>query len=251
MSGPARSRADYYDDYAGPPPARSGRGARRPARRRAPSGPPSTRTIRAAITGAAIGAATFIVLALVIGFSFYGYFQMSGRILLGVRVGDVRLGNMSAEQAAAALESAWSADGQGLVLSDGQRTWNASPAELGLTLDAAATAQRALAVGRGQSMAQEIGILLDALLTGYSVPPVVALDQAAARAGLEAWAGTVSQPPRDATIRFEDGQVVAVPGVPGRSLDIEATLAALAADPSQAMRGGSLPLIMVPVAPHL
>ncbi len=237
--------------------------ARRSARRGAP--PPharrvsrqrnafrlDARAIRAALTGSLIGAVGFVVLFGVTLLSLYLYFQASGHILLGVRVGDVRLGNQSIEQASLTLEDAWRADRNGLVLTDGSRRWNASPAEFGLTLDAQATARRAQAVGRGSGMGHELAILISAFLTGQPVAPAVSLDAEVARAGLEAWVETVNQPPRDATIRFEGERVVAVPSEPGSALDVDATLGALSADPERLMRNGSLPLVMTPVEPQI
>src|SRR5690606_18662759 len=45
------------------------------------------RRLRAMLTGGAIGAGGFVLLALAMVFSFYLYFQLSGRILAGVRAG--------------------------------------------------------------------------------------------------------------------------------------------------------------------
>lgn len=202
-------------------------------------------------TGSALGAAAFAVLGVVALLSFYTYFQLADRVLVGVHSGGVRLGNRTLEQATEAVAAAWQADSQSLTLADGRRRWRTSPAEFGLAVDAQATAQRALDVGHADGLFAELGILFDAVLTGYPVAPVVTLDTAQARAALEEWAATVDEAPQDATIRLEAGSVEAVPGVPGRALDVEATLGALAADPGRLLQDGTLPLIMSPVEPRI
>jgi nucleoid-associated protein YgaU len=202
-------------------------------------------------TGGTIGAVLFAVLAGVTLLSFYSYFQLSDRILVGVRAGDVRLGNLTAEEAAARLAAAWAADEQQVTLVDGERTWEVSPESLGLSLDASATAQRAVAVGHGQGFGSELAALAQGLLGGYPVDPVVALDAQAARAALEAQAEAVRIPPQDASIRFEGGEVIPIAGQPGRALDVETTLGTLTTSPSLAIRTGELPLATVPIAPRI
>src|SRR5258707_1030762 len=59
----------------------------------------------------------------------------SGRILPGVSVGDVSLGGLTADAASAQLQSAWSQ----IKVRDGDRIWIVTPAQLGLSLDTAAT----------------------------------------------------------------------------------------------------------------
>lgn len=221
---------------------------RRQPRRRTPD---VGGTLRDMLIGAAIGAATFTVLAAATLLSFYLYFQLSGRILLGVSAGGVRLGNATAEEAAERLDAAWGSQQGSLTLTDGARSWPMAASELGLTLDASATAQRALAVGRGADFITEIATLTDALLTGYEVEPAVALDEDAARAALEDRSADFATAPQNASIRFEDGQAIAVPGVAGRALDVEATVETLAVNPGVIVRDGELPLTTAPVEPRI
>lgn len=203
------------------------------------------------LVGASIGAATFTVLAVAMLLSFYLYFQLSGRILLGVSAGGVRLGNSTREEAAAELDTAWSTDQATLALASDEREWTISAAELGLTLDAESTAERALAIGRGEGFVTEIATLTDALLTGYEVEPAVALDEEAARTALEARSADFATQPQNASIRFEDGQAIAVPGVAGKALDVEATVETLAVNPGVIVRDGVLPLTTMPVEPRI
>ena len=172
-------------------------------------------SLRAMLTGFVIGATAFVLLAGVTVLSFYLYFQLSGRILLGVRAGDVPLGNRTTEEAASRLIAAWLENRQQLALVEGERRWQVSPEDFGLVLDADATAERAAEVGRGGTILEEMRVTADAALTGYRIAPVVTLDEAIARQALTALAAEVNEPPVDASLRFENGKPVAVPGVPG------------------------------------
>ena len=222
---------------------------RRDGRREGPPRP-DRYAVRAAGLGMATGLAVVSLLLVMVSVGAYAYFQVFDLILPGVYVGDVPLGGMTAEQAAAELNRVWNTE-RGLLLSDGERTWYAPPSDFGLALDAAATAQRALDVGHGQGVVSEVLQMADGLLNGHAVAPVVTLDEETARAGLERWAEAVNLPPQDATVRLEDGEVVAVPGRPGLTLDVEQTLAVLTADPGLALADGYLPLVLIPVAPRI
>lgn len=203
------------------------------------------------LTGSAIGAGAFVLLALAMVFSFYLYFQLSGRILAGVRAGDIALGNLTTEEAASRLIAAWVENRQQVTLTEGEREWQFSPEDMGLTLDADATAERALAIGRSESIPEEMRTTADAVLTGYRIAPVVMLDEDIARQTLAAHGEAVAEAPVNASLRFENGRPVAVPGAPGRALDVEATLALLATDPGTILRDGELPLVMTAVAPRI
>lgn len=203
---------------------------------------------RAMITGGLVGVTAFVALNVVVVLLVYGYFQAFDLVLPGVHVGDVRLGGLSVERATLALHDAWT-DGQGITITDGQRTWQAPPAEFGLALDPAATAQRAFEIGHGRGVFAEIGTLIGSMLHGRTVSPVARIDAETARAGLGDWADEFYIAPQDATIRINEGQVLVMPGVPGYELDIERTLAVLVADPGGAMQEGAMPLVMTQVPP--
>jgi len=145
-----------------------------------------------------------------------------GRIYPNVTAMGVDLGALTPDEAAARLTDAFSADDTGpLLLTDGQRTWAVPWSEAGLWLDADATAQRAFDVGRAD---RELTTLWRMQQSHYEVDPVFAVEPAAVRDVLERLTPEVALPPTDATLRLEGDQLVAVPGQPGRALDVEATL---------------------------
>ena len=73
------------------------------------------------------------------------YVYSRGRILPGVTALGLPLGGQTPAEAAAALSARW--DEQSVTLSDGAQNWVLRPGELGMSLDAAATAQAAAALG--------------------------------------------------------------------------------------------------------
>lgn len=190
---------------------------------------------RAAIALAGLVAAGVLLLA-ALGAGMYGYFTLFERVLPGVRAGGIPLGGLSVDAAAERLQERWQAGS--LAISDGQQSWAVSAAELGFTLDARATAERALQVGRGESGWPSPFALLQQPET---VAPLVTLDTVQARARLQNAAALMDAPAVEAAVRYENGRWVAVQGAPGRALAIEETITSWAADPSAALRSGILP----------
>ncbi len=109
-----------------------------------------------------------------------------GRALPGVRSGEVGLSGKSAEQIAAAVAEAYTYPQTGLLaLRDGASVWTAHPAELGVSIDGAAVAERALAVGRRGSLGLRLQEQIDAWLSGADVSAVIVFDQARGAAYLQ------------------------------------------------------------------
>lgn len=207
---------------------------------------------RAVAVGMIAGLSVFALLGVLIVVGAYVYFQALELVLPGVSVGQVSLGGMSRREAAAALDEAWNGSEQGLIISDGAQNWYAPAAEFGLALDPRITAQRAYDVGHGAPIVAEVKTFFETTLRGRNVAPVVSFDEAQARMGLEAWAPKLTLPAQDASIVIdEDGQVSAVPGEPGYTLNVEGTLQVLAADPGLAVMDGYLPLVLDPIAPRI
>lgn len=199
----------------------------------------------------AIAAGALILMAIVgialLAMVAYAYFTAFELVAPGVRVGGVEVGGLDAVQAAAALREQW-ASRLSVNLAAGSRTWPAAPATLGFTIDAEASARRAVQAGRG------LGGWLDPLaLLGSAareVAPAVTLDEAAARKQLSA-AQRIDIAPVEAGVRFQDGHWAAAPGKNGQSVDIEATLALWRTDPGRLLALGLLPLKMTAVAPRV
>jgi len=175
------------------------------------------------------------------------FVQSSDMILPGVTVGETRLSGLTLAQAEEELNRQWNLQ-RHIMVSDGQNSWVALPAELGLQMDTTATAQNAYQVGRGMDgLGELIGIMLG---KGASVMPQVSFDQGPARATLQSLAQAADVPAYDATLQYQDGVWQALPGVPGHALDIEQALAGLNANAAMVLTSRYMPVPVVEVAPR-
>jgi hypothetical protein len=204
--------------------------------------------------GSAVLLIWLLALPLVVIVGYFGYFQLSSRILPRVQVGDTKLGGKQIYDAAVHLNKSWNMERNivvGAVVAGEIQTWELSPQELGLSVDPIITAQHAMDVGHGQDLLAEFDQFIKSLFRGWQVDPVVIYDPEAAQAGLEALAPQASLPPRNATFYLDGDILVAVPSEPGTTIDIEKTTALLFADPAGVLTDGYLLLEMKTVQPDI
>jgi len=150
------------------------------------------------------------------------------RIYPGVWVWGLDVGGMRLEEAAAVLEDGLGLEAPLVTLLGPDRSWGVRPADLGLRLDPWATLSPAYCLGREHSWAGNLLTHVRLLVFSVNLPPIVVYDERVARLYLEALAGRVNLSPTDASLSL-DGVTPAVnPAQPGRYLDVEATLVALA-----------------------
>lgn len=212
---------------------------RRPVPGRLPSRPPVKRSRRDALLYLAIGLVALVVMscaAVTLGIGLV----YTGGILPGVSAGGIALGGLSQPEAATALQTRW----QMITLRDGERAWSVNPADLGIALDARATAKAAYEQGRAQ-----LATALQGILGRVDVPPVVTVDLVAAETGLRELAPQLNQPAVNAGVRLENGQMQPTAAVRGRALDVASTLAQLQRGAGAALADGVLDLVMQPVPP--
>lgn len=137
---------------------------------------------------------------------------LGGKIFPNVWAANVNLGGMTVEQAEAALASAWVEDYRISLSVDGQPHSVIGPMEIGLMIDARATAEAAKAAG------------LAGLPFGHNVEPVVNFNYLVAEGFMLARAEEINTLPFDAGYDWVNGQVVGVPGRDGRELNVTGTL---------------------------
>ncbi len=186
--------------------------------------------------------------------SYFGYFQLFSRILPRIQLGDTRLGGMSTYDAAVHLNKAWNMEREivaGAVIAGEIQTWDLAPAALGLSLDPILTAQLAYDVGHGQNPLAELDQFLKSLFGGWQVEPVVIFDPQAALVGLENLSAQVTLPARDATFYLDAGQLTAVPGQAGITIDLERTIEVLSANPAAVLVDGYILLEMKTIPPAI
>ncbi len=163
---------------------------------------------------------------------------MAGRIFPNVWAIGVPLGDMTVENATAALNTAWNTTFT-IQLVDGDRHWTATPAELGLKLDAAKTVDAARAVG------------MSGIPMGYNVPPAASLDFNTAQNYLLNLTTSTDIAPVNAGYAWQGDQLVGVNGTNGRMLDIPRLMQKLMDDPVQIAVTGRIDLLMTVLEPEV
>ncbi len=196
------------------------------------------------------GLITICLLPFLISLGYYGYYQFSEKIVPGVKVGDLELGNVDIRNAAAELGAYYELK-RNITVSNGFQTWEAPPAQLGLSINTSATVDDAYSIGHYQGLNENVNQMLTSYLEGWQVPPVVSFDEEAARIGLETIASQAGKPAQDASISLQAGEWVTTPSEIGYAVNIEETLAALKSDPAKVMADGYFQVNIVPVAPQV
>ncbi|MRS03676.1 LysM peptidoglycan-binding domain-containing protein, partial [bacterium] len=173
------------------------------------------------------------------------YFNQTERILPGVQVGPVKLGNVRLRDAGAQIDAFWN-QAPHFVVSDGTNNWTVSPNQIGLWIDPGATAQQALSFGRDSGGLRELVLLF--LTREYDVQPVVQFNQRLARDVLTDLSENIGRLPQDAQLfQNAEGRWVTSQAVQGVGIDIEAAISAIAADPLKMLQEGYLLLNTIPV----
>lgn len=194
-----------------------------------PLATPASKAQRLAVgAGLSLVAAAAVVLAGGLAFVLGSRLVFSGRALPGVSAGGVDVGGMRRDEIELALSQALSYPQRGtLLLQDQGQFWTARPTELGVAIDAAGMAERALAVGRSGNLLERFTQQLNAWNEGQPVPALVVFDQAAGAAYLQRLATQIDRPQIEATLGVEGVQIEMRPGQIGRRLDIQGSLEAL------------------------
>lgn len=179
---------------------------------------------------AAVVAALFLIFVLT--------YTGQNRIFPNVWALGVNLGGKTVDESIALLQQAWSSEVRIQVV-DEERQWELTPTELGIRLDARATAESARNVGMS-------GIPL-----GYHIVPAVALDVLAAQTTLLNYTEISRIVPHNAGYRWEGDELVGIPGTDGRFLDVAITLENLQEDLEQVADRRRLDLVMMPMEPDI
>jgi vancomycin resistance protein YoaR len=152
--------------------------------------------------------------------------RLDDRFVPGVWVWDLSLGGMTYEEAQSKLTAALPLHEPNVVLlgPEGQR-WSFTPAELGISLDAAATLSPAYRVGHESDQAlASLSNRLDIMMEGERFSPVLSWNDDAAHQALETIAAEINRPAQDAVVRLEGAQVKLAPGGLGRRVEVSETL---------------------------
>ncbi len=180
----------------------------------------------------------------------YVYYQMSGRIAPGVRVGETHLGWMTVQEAAVELHKDWNM-GRQLVVSDGWQSWQLTAADLGLSVNAIQTARNAFAYARRQPIWVEFRQMVHSWLEGAQVAPVIDLDLEKTKTTLQALDSQARRPAQDAELKWDGDKLVVVPSQLGYAINISQTLQILEENPGIALVSGYLQVPLQPLIPQV
>lgn len=145
-------------------------------------------------------------------------------IASGTKVRGVEIGGMSRAEARQTLNRTLGPSAAApLALRIAERTEQAQPATLGLSLDTGATVDRA-----ARSGADPVSVIGRLFSSGDpDVEPEVRLDEKAARAALDGLGAKTRQEAREGSVSFDKGKAKAVAPVTGTDLDVEGSLGVL------------------------
>lgn len=153
------------------------------------------------------------------------YFENShqGRIFPGVVIWGIELDGMTPADARSRLTEAFPYPNQvAFTFRDpgtGQ-TWQATPAQLGMTFDVDGTVAQAYQIGRGASAWNNFSVQADTYLSKQYLSPVLVFDSNAAVSFLEAIAVEIYQPVADAGLIFAEDRLVTIPSQIGRQMNL-------------------------------
>ena len=150
------------------------------------------------------------------------------RIVPGVSVAELDIGGLTRAEAAEALAEGFR-DVEDVVYTfrDGERAWTATAGDLGLSFPTEELVERAFSIGRDRDSRRSLRQQADAWFNGANLQITLQYDPSAARAFLKRLAAEINVERRDASLRLDGIAVGIDPGVTGRRLNIEKTLAAL------------------------
>jgi lipoprotein-anchoring transpeptidase ErfK/SrfK len=216
---------------------------------------PSKRTNWKRLGIAAIAAALgLVMIPVLIVSAAYSYYFVTDLIMPGVQVGGIPLEGLTLQQASAVVDLVWNVEVriQAIDLSDISPYWEFAPSEIGLGVDANASAQLAHAHGRDAGLIQGMRQMIEGWLDGRTLQPYVTFDPDTALQAIETWADALHIPATDADLILQDGESVQVAAQEGRSLDVETTLELLAADPTSVLlKYRFVLMVMEPVEPAI
>lgn len=151
------------------------------------------------------------------------------RVHPGVRVNGVDIGGLSETEAAARLDAAFAerASVPITVTAAGGLAWTLDPAALGMNLDTARLARRAIGVGWEGSPARCLADRLTAWTAGVDLDIPPSFDPTRLDAALEPIATALAVPPTSAKASLRDLQTWTTPSASGGCLDREALTAQL------------------------
>lgn len=173
-----------------------------------------------------------------------------GDIERGVVIGDLKMDEVSWEEARPMLEASFESYLETpIVVRVGERTVELTPAELGISYDLDATYEKALAVGRG-GLFDAVAERIVAHSRGYEVSPVVRVDAEQFLRTIGPLAEDVMRPPVNAVFYVENDAIAVAESQTGVGVDPSDTLEELLAS-AEVMESRTIELKTTVVEPEV
>jgi lipoprotein-anchoring transpeptidase ErfK/SrfK len=152
----------------------------------------------------------------------------STRLLPGVTIEQVDVGEMTRAQAIAALEETRSERlDRPIEVQAGERTWTVTPAELGATADVEGLVDRALALNEDHAWPDRVFRRLADRSVEYRSGLQYRYNERRVRRFVRRVAGQVEVSPSDAAVEFEDGELVLRKPKVGRRMAVKRSIGSL------------------------
>lgn len=153
--------------------------------------------------------------------------QYTGKIYPNVRIAGVSVGEMSREQARAALQAKYGGFlAQPLTLTYNGRAWKPDAQKLGVWFDISAAVQQAYSSGRGHGLVDDLREISAIYQNGLDVSVAARLDQHGVQQVVRQISAELERAPVDATLRLNGTTVATSAAVTGLQVDIDQTVRA-------------------------
>lgn len=169
----------------------------------------------------------------------------AARVYPGISAFGVDLSGLTYNEAVRLLDSRFNYDDQAVfTFRDGDRFWQLTAGELGVSFDAEATVNNAMLAGREAGLLANLTTQADLWFNGRAISPLVLYDQTRAESLLRDIATEINRPVQDATVVLMGTEVLATESQVGRALDIPATLVTLRGEILKLDAGAEIPLVV-------
>jgi vancomycin resistance protein YoaR len=188
-----------------------------------------------------------ILVLMILGlFMFAFQMRYSEMVVPGVSALGMDLSGMTLEQATAALENSFEYGSDAVfTFRDGDRFWQLTAQELGVSFNAEETAAAAFAIGHDErDILNSMNGQAQAWFEGYTLSPIITYDQNVALTKLNTIAAEINRDAVNATLTLEGTGVIITDGQTGRQVDIAATLSRLNDRIAQLENGAEIPVVI-------
>ena len=187
-----------------------------------------------------------VLLSLVLGVFLVAFqVRIQDRIVPGVSVAGLDVSGMTYDEAIAALSNSYTYANEAIyTFRDGDRIWQMSAEDLGVSFDVDETIDSAYEVGHTPDSIRNLTDQASAWFMGKSVRPIVTYNQSVAEAFLMGIAADIDRDPTDATLSLDGLVVNTTRGQTGRELNVGATLVQLTEAVLAFDSGREIPLVI-------